>query len=421
MVKQLGATIVFAALATLAILAAGCGASATATPRPTLVPTPIPTEAVATSEQPATVTALATATPRPTLVSTPIPTEAVATSEQPATVTALATATPRPTLVPTPIPTEAVATPEPPAAVAAPGIVDPSNLGWPRLVSTKRGTVEIISQPQAVLTPSLGHSEMLVALVDPSRIAGIGRHSYDPDSSNIVALAETMPDKSATRDVELILSLNPDLVIVSSFAKVEFVEQLGTLGITVIQTEFEDTISGVADNVRLMAYILGEVERGEAIVEDFQRRLKFIEDTVSVVPDGEKPGVILLGFQSKWTGGTGTSNDDTINRAGGVNLPSLAFEGWEEIGIEAIVDMNPEILLLSADEIRQNDAMNVLTDNPALLLVDAISNQQVYGVERKYLYNLSHWRVRGVEEVAKILYPDKFAGVEFSDFQIGPL
>ena len=92
MVTKHGAKIVFAALAFLTLLAAGCAASATATPRPTLTPTPIPTEAVET--------------------------------------------------------------PEPAAAVAAPGIVDPANLGWPRLVSTKRGIVEIISQPQAVVTPS---------------------------------------------------------------------------------------------------------------------------------------------------------------------------------------------------------------------------------------------------------------------------
>ena len=401
MVTSFGAKIMLAGLLILAILAIGCGASATATPRPTTIPTLIPT-----------------------LIPTPIPTEAVATPEPPEAVADSATATPRPTLIPrptpTPIPTDAVASPEPRVAVAAPGIVDPANLGWPRLVSTKRGVVEIKSQPQAVVTPSLGHSEMLAALIDPSRIAGLGRFSYDPDSSNIVALAETMPDKSASRDVELILTLDPDLVIVSSFANVEFVEQLETVGITVVQTQLEDTISGIADNVRLMAYILGEVERGEAIVEEVQRRVKFIEDTIGVVADEDKPGVMMLGFLSKWTGGSGTSNEDIINRAGGVNLPGLAFEGFKEIGTEGIVDMNPEVLILSADEVRTNDAMNVLLDNPALLLVDAISNNQVYGIERKYLYNLSHWRVRGVEELAKILYPVKFAAVEFRDFQIGP-
>ena len=386
--QQISAKCVFAALAILAILAAACGTSATATPRPVPIPTTIPTEAVATPQPPATVAASATVTPRPT---------------------------PNPT----PIPTQAVATPEPPAAVAAPGIVDPSNLGWPRLVSTKRGIVEITSQPQAVVTPSLGHSEILVALVDPSRVAGIGKHSYNPDASNIVAVAEAMPDKSTTRDVERIILLDPDLVIVSSFAKAEFIEQIETIGITVVQTEFDDTITGIADNVRLMAYILGEVERGEAIVEEVQRRVKFIEDTIGVVPQGDRPRVMMLGFKSKWTGGTGTPNEDIITRAGGLNLPGQEFEGFKEIGDEAIVAMNPQVLILSADEVRNNDALNISLSNPALSLVDAISNQQVYGVERKYLYNLSHWRIRGVEEVAKILWPEKFAGVEFADFQMG--
>ena len=229
----------------------------------------------------------------------------------------------------------ASATPVPPAAVAAPGIIDSSNLGWPRSVSTKRGTVEITSQPQAVVSPSLGHSEMLAALVNPSRIAGISRHSYNPDGSNIVEFAETMPEKSATRDVELIISLNPDLVIVSSFAKEEFVEQLETVGITVVQTEFEDTISGIADNVRLMAYILGEVERGEAIVEDFQRRVKFIEDTVGVVPDEEKPGVMMLGFQSKWTGGLGPPTKILSTEQEASICPAELSRGGRKSGLRA--------------------------------------------------------------------------------------
>jgi len=307
-----------------------------------------------------------------------------------------------------------------PTPVAAPGIVDPANLGWPRTVSTKRGLVVIKAKPERVVTPSLGHSEILVSLLDTSQIAGIGKFAYDADYSNIVDFAATIPGKSITRDVELILSVDPDLVIVSAFAPAEFVEQLEATGTTVVQTEFDESISSIADNVRLMAYILGKVERGERIVEQVQRRLQFVADTIAGVADGHRPGVMMLGYLSKWTGGSGTTNEDIISKAGGLNLPSREFEGFQEIGAEAVVAMNPAVILLSANEVRDNDALNIFLNNPALTVVEAVSRRQVYSVESKYLYNLSHWRVRGVEEVAKILHPELFAGMEFPDFEVAP-
>jgi iron complex transport system substrate-binding protein len=264
----------------------------------------------------------------------------------------------------------------------------------------------------------LGHSEILIALVDTSRIAGIGKYTYDPDFSNVFEIAKTMPDKSITRDAESILSRDADLVIVSAFAPVEFIELLEAAEVTVVQTQFDDSIAAISDNVRLMAYILGEVERGERLVEQVENRVRFITDTVSAVPESQRPGVLLLGYMSKWTGGTGTSNEDTITLAGGTNLPSREFEGFQEIGDEAVFVMDPEIILLSSDEVRDNDALHLFLDNPALAQVDAIRNDHVYGVERRYMWNLSHWRVRGVEEVAKILYPEMFSGTEFSDFEI---
>ena len=313
----------------------------------------------------------------------------------------------------TPVVGEQEAVVEVVAGLPVPGIVDPGNLGWPRLVEGKNGVIEIREKPRRVLAPSLGHTEILVALVETSRIVGIGHHAYKPDFSNIVEVAETTPDRGVQRDAEVIISLDPDLVVDSAFAKPEFVEQLEATGITVVQTQFDDSIGAIRDNIRLMAYMLGEEERGERLVRQVEERIQFVTDTIGQVPEEEKPRVLMLGFQSKWTGGTGTYYDDTITRAGGINLPSREFEGFQQIGDESIVAMNPEILFLESTEVRNNDALNIFRNNLALAEVDAIKNHRVYPVERTYLTNLSHWHVLGLEEVANVLYPDKFAGVEF--------
>ena len=302
--------------------------------------------------------------------------------------------------------------------LAAPGIVNPGNLGWPRLVEGKNGVIEIADKPQRVLAPSLGHSEILVALVETSRIVGISHHAYNPDYSNIVGIAETTPGREVQSDAEVIVSLDPDLVIDSAFAKSAFVEQLEATGITVVQTQFDDSIDAIRDNIRLIAYMLGEEERGERLVRQIEERIQLVSDTIGRVPEEEKPRVLMLGFESIWAGGAGTYSDDTITRAGGINLPSREFEGFKKIGAESIVAMNPEILFLESTEVRDNDALNVFLNNPALAEVDAIKNHRVYPVERTYLTNLSHWHVLGLEEIAKVLYPDKFAGVEFPDLVI---
>ena len=53
---------------------------------------------------------------------------------------------------------------------------------------------------------------------------------------------------------------------------------------------------------------------------------------------------------------------------------------------------------------------------PALAGVPAVASGQVVVVQPRYYTTLSHWNVRGIEETARLLYPDRFAGVSFADF-----
>jgi iron complex transport system substrate-binding protein len=294
-----------------------------------------------------------------------------------------------------------------------PGIIDSGNVGWPRLVEGKNGVIEITERPQRVVAPSLGHTEILVALVDTSRVVGVSRHAYNPDHSNVLGIAKTIPGREVQADAEIVVSLDPDLVIESAFVKPEYVEQLEAAGITVVQTQFDDSIDAIQDNIRLMAYMLGEEDRGERLVQQVEKRIEFVIDTIGQVPEAEKPRVLMLGFEGVWTGGTGTYNDDTISRAGGINLPSGEFDGFQKIGDESIMAMNPQVILLELTDVRDNGAINRFLNKSVLAEVDAVKNRRVYAVQRQTMTNLSHWHILSLEEVALALYPEMFIGVEF--------
>ena len=69
-----------------------------------------------------------------------------------------------------------------------PGIVDPDNTGWPRTVEGLNGTTDIEALPERIITASVGHDEMTVALVPLERLVAVGASSKDPTYSNVAGL-----------------------------------------------------------------------------------------------------------------------------------------------------------------------------------------------------------------------------------------
>ena len=52
-----------------------------------------------------------------------------------------------------------------------------------------------------------------------------------------------------------------------------------------------------------------------------------------------------------------------------------------------------------------------LLNHPVLLEVPAIKNQKIFHVHPPYYTTLSHWNVRGIENLCKLLYPDVFSSI----------
>ena len=61
-----------------------------------------------------------------------------------------------------------------------PGIVDPTNTGWPRDVEGLNGRVTIQAKPGRIHTVSLGHDEVTYALVPADRVVAVGKYTQSP-------------------------------------------------------------------------------------------------------------------------------------------------------------------------------------------------------------------------------------------------
>ena len=364
-------------------------------------------------------TPMPTATPQPDVVVVPTATAEPTSTPVPA-VTPEPTATPEPTSTPTPEP-EPTATPEPTVVSypAVPGIVDVANRAWPREVELPEGVVKIEEPPQRILAYSLGHDEILLALVHKDRFAAIGPFTGDPAYSNVAEHVEGLPTFES--GVENVLAAEPDLVVVSKYTDTDVVDLINEAGVPVVRVALDSSAQGNIPNILFMGYILGVEERALELVAEIEGRLALVSERVPPVGDPKRPAVISISRYSDsiYSAGGGTTEGGIIEAAGGVNAAARdGIESHQTIGVESIASMNPDVILIAQPiEYGANEFRDDLLAHPALANVSAVANNQVHVVDSRKFTTLSYWNVRGIEEAAILLYPDSFSDVTFRDFE----
>ena len=334
------------------------------------------------------------ATPTPTPAPTATPT---ATPQAAPLPTATATAAPTPTPKPAPTLPDDV-----------PGIVDATNLGWPREVEGLDGVVSIPAKPERIITASVGHDEVALALVSQDRIVAVGGATKDATFSNVASLVQRKPE--VTRDPETIIAQSPDVIVTSPFFPDEGVDALSRVGIPVVRTALQHDPEARIDSILLMGYIFGEEERALEFATEVRERY----DALVAVTGAQEPKPRMLALTQYsdqiWVAGGNSTEGGVITAAGGINAAEEAgVEGNQTTSLEGVIAMNPEVIIIpqpaafGAEEFRQS-----LIGNEALAELPAIRNNAVHVVESKHFTTLSHWNLLGAEELARRLWPDAF-------------
>ena len=349
-------------------------------------------------------TACSQATPTPT----PVPT---------ATPTATPTAAPAPTATPMPEPTP---TPEPAIALPdnVPGIVDTTNLGWPREVEGLNGIVNIPAKPERIITASVGHDEMTLALVPSERLVAVGSATKNATYSNVSSLVQDKAEIS--RDPETIIAQAPDVIVTSPFFSAEGIEALSRVGVPVVQTDLEQDPQARIDSILLMGYIFGEEERALEFASEVRDRYDSLVAVTGTL--GPRPRVLALTQYSDtlWVAGGNSTEGGVITAAGGINAAEEAgIESNQTTSLEGVIAMNPQIIIIAqpvefgAEEFKQS-----LLENAALAELPAIKNEAIHVVESKHFTTLSYWNIRGAEDLARLLWPDNFSSPPSPTFSL---
>lgn len=268
----------------------------------------------------------------------------------------------------------------------------------------------IAEKPSGIVSLTLGSDEMLLGIVEQSRIKALTIYADDPGISNIAGKAEEVKERLDS-NAERVIALSPDLVIIDTWATPDFVKQVRDAGINVFVFKTPSSIDEQKTTIRKIASLVGEAEKGGELTDWMDFRLMEIETRLAALLPEER--LTVMDYGEMGSSGSGTNLDDLVTRAGLINVVARAgLEGWPQISKEKLIEFNPDIILLPSwfyDEQNTVEGFkNSIKNDQSLQSVSAVRNDRLYALPNPHLSAISQYVVLGVEDAARAAYPDLF-------------
>ena len=213
----------------------------------------------------------------------------------------------------------------------------------PSVVDDGGRAVSLAAPPRRIVSLIPAVTEMLIALGAGDRL--VARTDYDTNPA-----LDTLPSVGGglTPDIEWLVRRQPDLVIGWTDGTARTVlGRLRELGIGVYSADIQSLADADTTVLRLGA-LLRLDDEAEALVARTRRGLDEVRRAARGLP---RPRVLyVLSVDPPMTAGPGTFLHEIIELAGGDNVFGDAAAQWPTVSLEAVVDREPDLLLVPVGE-----------------------------------------------------------------------
>lgn len=266
-----------------------------------------------------------------------------------------------------------------------------------------------LAKPQRIVSLSLSADEILLALVEPERIAALTYLSIDPGISNVASQAAQVKEHIYA-DTEKVISLRPDLVVTSSFTPDVVIQTLRQSGLRVYVFPLGNSLAQVKENILGVAEAVGEKEKGQEVIKQMETQEAKL--AAKIKSQSVYPYRILYYGLSGNTNGQGTQFDELVQMTGLRNVAAEAgIIGRGQVDKEMLIRLNPDVILLPTWTLKVQkadfDSAQKLMDDPSLALVEAVKNKRVYALPDPHFSCCSQNIVLAMEDLWQLALEEK--------------
>lgn len=262
-------------------------------------------------------------------------------------------------------------------------------------------------KPKRIVSLTVRSDEILLELVGTERIIALSPNADEPLISNVVEMAKKVTMRASVNQEHLI-SLNPDLIVISESQPYEVIYSLREIGIPVYVCRLPKTIQDTEDLILDLGNVVGETEKSIRMVEKMENELRRIKEAVDKIPE-EKRVVAHRFTVSGGNGGKNSYYNDICKHAGVKNGAAMMnLLGSQLMTKEQIILLNPDILFLPdwdyAGELDIAKYKNEILNDPALQNIKAIKEKRLYVIPDRHMLSSSQYMIECVKDIYNVSY-----------------
>jgi len=260
--------------------------------------------------------------------------------------------------------------------------------------------IRVPAHPRRIVSLAPSVTDSLLALGSQDRLVGVSDFCELPPGAGAIVRIGGMLNPS----LETIRGLRPDLLVATTSGNdPSLARQADSLGLPLYTIDTPD-VEGVLKSILELARLIDEEDRGRSVAGNLRSRLEAVRAAVT----GRRPTRVLFIVWGDPLVVPGRSSflTDALARAGGDSITADAPAAYPAFDVESAIARAPEAILTTP----QNRALlNGLRRKAAWSKVPAVRSGRL-AVVSEAIEQPGPRVVSGIEEVARALHPDAFAG-----------
>lgn len=259
-------------------------------------------------------------------------------------------------------------------------------------------TFAVQKKPVRIIPHAVGVAEILWAICPRERLAAFNEFSADPDSSFIADKVRERGPLFKSKQTELVIGYQPDLVFTVFYSSADFKEKLKQAKIPYFDLGYFGTIESIKDQILLIGKIIDEEGNAQALVNLIDTNIGELKKSI---PRTGKPVRVLYYDEGGYIPGISSNFTSICTIIGAINVGAeQGIKSWSQIDYETLLKWNPDVIIVP----QRSNLKELLMANRVLSHAQAIKNKALYYVPGVYLRVDSQYMLLSANLLAGIIY-----------------